>query len=231
MKRTTISILGMLVTWVIASMSAASAASPHAAQTSAPTETADAKIYGCIRGLEQILPGDYYACRALYHFQRKHYGQAVEMLEEAAHWANKDAQYALGLIYFHGDVPGFPANRPLSIAWLALSAERKDPTYVQTYSLVSVESSPAEIQAANQLWLKMGPEYGDKVAGLRALRRFNHEIAPIEQAADYGGSFYIRDYSPFPENALSIVRDLHARADRDFDGLVGTVTVGALQER
>lgn len=231
MKRTTIGILGMLVSGVIASMSTASAASSQASQTSAPTGTADAKIYGCMRGLEQILPGDYYACRAHYYFQRKHYRQAVEWLEESAHWANKDAQHALGMIYFHGDVPGFPANRPLAIAWLALSAERKDPTYVQAYSLVSMESSPAEIQAANQLWLKMSPEYGDKVAGLRALRRFNHEIAPIEWASDYGRSFYIRDYTPFPENALSIVRDLHARADRDFDGLVGTVTVGALQER
>ncbi len=232
MQRIKIGLAGILaVICLIAAMPAASASEPQTAQAPAPTEPADGKIYFCIEGLERILPGDYYACRAKYHFQREHYWRAISMLEESAYWANKTAQYTLGVIYFNGDTHGIPANRPLGIAWLALAAERKDPLYARAYVVARAHSTPEEIQAATGLWLKMRQKYGDSIAGLRALRRFNHEIVPLEEAANSGGLSYLSGYSPLPENAPSVVNDLHARADRDFDGLVGTVTVGALQEK
>lgn len=221
----------LVVICLIAAIPVASANSSQNEPTSASTAPAEGKIYGCIEGLEQILPGDYYACRARYHFQREHYQRAIEMLEESAYWANKDAQYTLGLMYFNGDTPGISANRPLGIAWLALSAERKNAVYAQTYAIARMKSTPDEIRAADQLWRKMKLKYGDKVAGLRALRRFNHEIEPLEDAASSDGIVSLSGYSQYPENAPAIVDDLHAQADKDFDGLVGTVTVGTLQEK
>lgn len=232
MQRTKIGLTGMLaVICLITAMPATSASEPQTTQAPASTEPADGKIYYCIEGLERILPGDYYACRAKYHLQREHYSRAISMLEESAYWANKAAQYTLGLIYFNGDTHDVPANRPLGIAWLALSAERKDPVYTQAYAVARAHSTPAEIQAATGLWLKMRRKYGDSTAGLRALRRFNHEIVPLEDAANSGGIVYLNGYSPLPENATSVVNDLHVRADKDFDGLIGTVTVGALQTK
>jgi hypothetical protein len=224
-------LLGWLVLGTLATVSIAVADDAPAAAASSAAAPADEKIYGCIEGYADVLPGEYYACRARYHFQRQHYGQAVEMLKDAAHWANKDAQYSLGLLYFNGDTPDVPANRPLALAWLALAAERKKPEYVQTYALVRLRSSPAEIQAAGVLWQKMHREYGDKVAGLRALRRFNQEIEELEHAANFGEVAYLDGYSRFPETANKVVDDLHAIADKEFDGLVGTVTVGSLQTK
>jgi len=217
---------------VLASVPAAFADSA-AATPAASAAPASGKMYwnSCIEGLEQILPGDFYACRARYYFQEEKNPRGVSELEEAAYWANKDAQYTLGLIYFNGDMKDVPANRPLALAWLDLSAERNDFAHQQTYAIARAKSSAVEIQAAEQLLKKMKLKYSDKVAGARAMRRFNHEIAPLEDAANSGGISYIRGYSPFPEDANTVVTRLHAEADKAFQGLIGTVTVGPLQVR
>jgi hypothetical protein len=191
--------------------------------------TADEKIAGCIEGLENILPGEYYACRALYDLQREHYGRAVDMLEESGHWANKNAQYMLGLIYFKGDTGDIAANRPLGLAWLALAAERGNPDFTETYARARARCTVAEVQQATKLYAKMKKEYGDRIAGPRAIRRYNHSIQPMEDAARSGGIAYINGFSPFPEVAQTLVNTLHAQAQNDFQGLEGVVTVGALE--
>jgi len=212
---------------VFGSVPAAFAESPAATQA----VPADEKINNCNRGLEQILPGDYYACEARYYFQNGHNQHGASELKEAAYWASKDAQFALGLMYFNGDMQGIPANRPLGLAWLALAAERNDFDRQRSYAIARAKSSEEDIQASEALLKKMQSTYGDKVAGLRAMRRFNHEIAPLEDAANTGGIVYLRGYSPFPEDANTVVAQLHAEADKAFQGLIGTVTVGPLQVR
>jgi hypothetical protein len=213
---------------LIAVLPIALARGSQVAGQDSPVTPKTERIYGCNEGLEHLLPGDYYACRAKYHFQRKHYGLMLGALEESAHWASKDSQYVLGLLYFNGDTPHVPANRPLALAWLALAAERKNPVYVQTYAAVRLQSSPAEIRSAGRLWKKMNLEYGDKVAGLRALHRFNREIRPLDDAGNFGGIVFLNGYTPTPESTFVVVRKLHMAADKDFEGLQGTVTVGGL---
>lgn len=207
------------------------AASPAiAAAPSATAPSMGKKIYYCHEGLEQFMPGDYYACRAKYYFQRGHYRLGLADLEESAHWANKNAQYTLGLLYSNGDVPGIPQNRPLGLAWLALSIERKNqPTYRQAYEHAYLHSSPADIAAANRLYKQLRTEYGDQVAGARAIHRFNREMWPFEVAAHEGGIQYVSDFTDYPEPAIHVVQALYQRAGKDFDGLQGSVTVGALQ--
>jgi TPR repeat protein len=209
------------------------AISTASAAQSDPTPPADdpaeQKISGCIEGLEGILPGEYYGCRALYNLQREHYARAVDMLEEAGYWANKNAQYMLGLIYFNGDTGNIAMNRPLGLAWMALAAERGNPDFRETYARARARLSPAEIDQATKLYLKLKLKYGDKVAGTRAIRRYNHSIQPMEEAARSGGIAYINGFSPFPEVAQALVNDLHSQAERDFQGLEGVVTVGAVQ--
>ncbi len=200
-------------------------------KTSAPAASPKKTVYYCSDGYERLLPGEYYACRARYHFERKHYSQMMETLEEAAHWSSKEAQYTLGLLYFNGDIPGIPANRPLAIAWLGLAAERKDAIYLHMYTLACLRSTPAEIRAGAALFRKMNLEYGDKVAGKLAVRRFNREMRPIEDAANSGRLMYLSGYSPFPEHGVTMLVRLHGMADRFFEGLTGTVTVGELQPK
>lgn len=201
---------------------------PQPTTSAASSKPAPHKIWYCLEGLERFFPGDYYACRAAYHLQRKHYWQFLEMTKEAAHWANKNAQYELGLVYFNGNIPGVPKNRPLGIAWLALAAERKNPTFQKTYTQACLQSSPGEIREAARLWKKLRPEYSDKTAGLRAIRRYNRAIQPFALAAGGGGIVYIRGFSDFPEPAMLVVKKLQDIADKDFADLQGTVTVGAL---
>lgn len=205
----------------------AAAASPAPPDT--PAQAGTEKIVYCLQGLESFFPGDYYACRAAYHLQRKHYGQFLEMLRESAHWANKNAQYELGLVYFNGDIPGIPMNRPLGLAWLALAAERKKPDFQQAYTTAYLRSSPQERAAAGDLWKAMLPKYGDKVAAPRAIRRYNRAMGPLYATAESGGITYISGFTPFPQSAFSVVKSLQDRADRDFDDLQGTVTVGVLK--
>lgn len=200
--------------------------------TGSPSEPfAKKTIYNCASGYERLLPGEYYGCRAIYHLQRKHYGQMMGTLEEAAHWANKDAQYALGMIYLDGKIPGIPANRPMAIAWLALAAERKDPTYFRTYSAVCLQSTPAEIRSGGALYRKMRLEYSDKVAGKLAIHRFNREIKPIDDAARSGGLMWLDGFSEYPESGITMLVKLHGMADEYFDGMTGTVTVGKLPSK
>lgn len=226
MKRIRLFMLGMVVTSLL---TPALAASTDAARATAEVP-ADSRIYNCIEGLATLLPGDYYACRARYYFERNDNSFGVSMLESAAYWAKKDAQYVLGLIYFNGDTSGFAANRPLGLAWLGLAAERKDPTYVRTYLAARARSTPADVSQADALRQKMSLKYGDKVAGKRALQRFSREMTSLEQTANGGGSIYLAGYSPYPENANTVVLDMHKRADRDFQGLIGTVTVGDIEK-
>ncbi len=207
----------------------ASAASDAAAGTPAAGKAKDQRIY-CMPGWERFLPGDYYACRARYHLQRKHPSQAVEMLKEAAYWANKDAQHVLGLIYVDGDIAGIPANRPLGVAWLALAAERKNANYVHDYAVAVLRSSPGDISSASQRYTALKKVYGDHVAGQRATRRFVREIKPLDDTAAMGGNFaYVSGLTPFPQSAFTLSQKIHEQAEKDFDGLQGTVTVGVLE--
>ena len=233
------------------------AASPAiAASPSATALPMGKKIYYCHEGLEQFMPGDYYACRAKYYFQRGHYRLGLADLEESAHWANKNAQYTLGVLYSNGDVPGIPQNRALGLAWLALSIERKNqPTYRQAYEHAYLHSSPADVAEANRLYKQLRTEYGDQIAGSRAVHRFNREMWPLEGASHQGGasytlgssasfpgrrpppgsvnsqlsSSYLAGFTDYPEPASKVVQALYERASTDFDGLQGWVTVGAVQ--
>jgi hypothetical protein len=206
---------------------AAASTSPDLSQQ-ALASTGGQKIFNCIDGLERILPGDYYGCRALYHLQRQHWSSFTESLRNAAYWANKNAQYLLGITYFNGDTGDIRANRPLGLAWLALAAERKNPDYVAAYAEAVARSSQAEKEQAARQYLKLKKDYSDKIAGTRAVQRFNHEIQPMQDAAQFGGFAFISGYGPFPEQASLVVKRLHDQAEKDFTGLMGTVTVGAI---
>lgn len=152
------------------------------------------------------------------------------MLKEAAYWANKDAQHVLGLAYVDGDIAGIPTNRPLGIAWLALAAERKNADYVHDYSFAVLQSSASDIASASQTYVALKRIYGDQVAGARATHRFIREIKPLDDAAAMGGNFaYIDGLTPFPQSAFTLSLKVHQQAEKDFDGLQGTVTVGVLE--
>ncbi|GFZ91054.1 hypothetical protein [Dyella caseinilytica] len=205
-------------------------AKPDAAQYEpAPDDSnppiSDKDIY-CPPAIEPILPGDYYACEARAAYGHDNGPKMIDMLQESAYWANKDAQYSLGLAFFNGDIPEVPQNRPLGLAWLALSAERKKSEYQLAYAEARSKSTPEEVRQALVLWRQMRTKYGDSVAAPRAIRRFNHAIEPIDEAAKDGGIVYIHGYAPSPQSAFAVANKLHEQASNDFDDIHGQVVVG-----
>ncbi|RDS78826.1 hypothetical protein DWU98_20895 [Dyella monticola] len=204
---------------------------PDKANEQAPDTASDAStvqedaIY-CPTALEPILPGDYYACEARAASGREHYTKMVDMLQEAAYWANKDAQYVLGLAYFNGDTPEVPQNRPLGLAWLALAAERKKPQYQLAYASARSKATPAELRRAVVEWRTLRLKYADRVAAPRAIRHFNHAIQSIDDAARDGGLVYLHGFSPYAQSAFAVANKLHDEADTDFSDIHGSVVVG-----
>jgi hypothetical protein len=198
-------------------------------------------IQGCAQGLERLLPGDYYFCAAARDMGRGHNASSRERLRDAAHWANKPAQFALGLMYFNGDEG--PSNRPLGLAWLALADERHDPRFEGAFVQAYTQATPAERAQANTYWLSLKEDYSDAVAGQRARRRYNNEMRDIVAASMFGGSVFIDGITP-PDgpgfgqfnngessrvsgsHGFAAFRTLNKAGDEFFRGMAGTVTVG-----
>jgi len=223
--------------------SVAGAASANQAASTSSDAKAEIRrtIQGCAQGLERLLPGDYYFCAAARDLSHGHNAASRERLRDAAHWASKPAQYALGLMYFNGDEG--PSNRPLGLAWLAIADERHDPRFEGAFVQAYTQATPAERAQANEYWLTLKEDYSDAVAGQRARRRFNNEMRDIEAASMFGGSVFIDGITP-PDgpgfgqfnsgessrvsgsHGFAVNRSLNKAGEAFFRGMAGTVTVG-----
>ena len=202
-----------------------------ATQAAPPTVDAPERngINVCAFGMEQILPGDYYACRAVYAMQHHDYRKAVELLEESASWANKNSQRVLGLVYFNGDSTGIRPNHPLGLAWLKLAAERHDPTIQKDFDGALARASQDEQLESERIFQSMKDKYGDDVAGKRAVKRYNEYVIPIKQASLQRNYVVLYDFGPNGQRADVVVAQLQTQAQQDFSGLVGNVVVGAVE--
>jgi TPR repeat protein len=165
----------------------------QAAERPVPLPNQQAKVADslqpCPGGLERFLPGEYYFCAAAQEFWSGHMGLARENLKDAARWASKPAQYALGVMYFNGDHA--QKNRPLGLAWLALAAERHDPAYEPAFISAYQHATPDELTQADAYWRDMKTTYADSVAAPRAGRQFDRAYKELEWAANFGGSVFI----------------------------------------
>ncbi|HKE49658.1 MAG TPA: hypothetical protein VKB52_16450 [Rhodanobacteraceae bacterium] len=125
----------------------------------------------------RFLPGIYYFQKGLDYYKKGQSQAAVDAWLVSAGWAMKDAQYNLGLAYFKGG--GVAADRPRGLAWLALAAERKDPTFQGSLATAWDGASEAEHQQANALWRELKKQYGDEAALPRARKRFDTEVGQL----------------------------------------------------
>lgn len=114
-------------------------------------------------------------------FRKGDFRHAVYMYKVAASWADKAAEYDLGLMYFRGE--GVAVDRPLGAAWMVLAAERGKPLYVHARDLMITSLTDAQFERMNELWSGLSETYGDKVA----LHRAKSYLAAI-QAQDNVGS-------------------------------------------
>ena len=208
-----------------------------------------AKAY-CPRGLERFLPGSYYYCVGGRDMATGNTARSRRMLQIAAGWGNKSAQFLLGMGYYKGDVE--PLDRPLGLAWMGLAVERRDPTYSAIFNSAWQRATPQERARAQTLWQAMLPTYGDARAARRAELRFKHERDALLARGTMGQQTCIAGLNVasisavFPEYTGNdttspcagaelpveiLAAKLDVYAEQLFDGWAGHVTVGPLQIR
>jgi hypothetical protein len=218
---------------------ALTASAATAAERPVPLPDQQAKVADslqpCPGGLERFLPGEYYFCAAAQAFWSGREGLARENLKDAARWASKPAEYALGIMYFNGDHA--ERNRPLGLAWLALAAERHDPAYEPGFVSAYHSATPQELEQANAYWSDLKATYADAVAAPRAERQFDRAYHDLAWAADFGGSVFIdgvimpttaaasADNLPL-QSGFSVGRILQAQRATYFYGYNSHVFVG-----
>ncbi len=130
----------------------------------------------CVDALFYFLPGNTDYCHGIHEWARGDYDSALFDLKDAAGWANKNAQYSLGLIYYNGH--HVAKNKPLGIAWLLLSAERRNPQHYVDVAVAAYRlATPDQRSQALALLKNMSPRYGDAFAAHRAKMHFRHAMA------------------------------------------------------
>jgi TPR repeat protein len=127
--------------------------------------------------IARYLPGLSFFQKGLDAYKRGRTAAAIDAWQSSAAWAMKDAQYNLGLAYFKGS--GVAADRPRGLAWLALAAERKNPTMQASLAAAWDSATDAEHQQANAIWRDLKKQYGDDVALPKAKKRFDTEVGQI----------------------------------------------------
>jgi TPR repeat protein len=127
--------------------------------------------------IARYLPGLSFFQKGLDAYKRGQTAAAIDAWQSSAVWAMKDAQYNLGLAYFKGS--GVAADRPRGLAWLALAAERKNPTMQASLAAAWDSATDAEHQQANAIWRDLKKQYGDDVALPKAKKRFDTEVGQI----------------------------------------------------
>lgn len=190
---------------------------------------AQSGIVGLDEEEARFLPGLYYFHKGCDYFRRGYPQSAVEAWEIAAYWAMKDAQYDLGIAYFRGR--GVETDRPRGLAWLALSAERKDAAFESSLAAAWDEATPEEHARANEIWRELRVRYGDAVALVRAQNRYDQELSHITGSrVGMPGHVQIWTHTAGHVDVAQFKADLQQRADRNFGKLpVGTVDIGPLE--
>ncbi|HEY4091855.1 MAG TPA: hypothetical protein VGN46_10090 [Luteibacter sp.] len=218
----------------------------QARQTSGDAELKQLVRY-CPISLERMLPGQYYFCAGASQFGQGHGRAARARMEDAARWASKPAQYVLGVMYINGD---YGLHDPaMGVAWLALASERHDKAYESTFIAEYSKLSVEQRRQADADWLELRADYSDAVAGKRAQRRFDVGMRDIREAEFFGGSIFLDGITPpsgfadgsfeggggvvpsrvGTQRAFGLSRSMEKVGQDYFHGMVGTVTVGEVE--
>jgi hypothetical protein len=136
-------------------------------------------------------------------FRRQDYHHAIYMYKVAASWADKSAEYDLGLVYFRGE--GVPVDRPLGTAWMVLAAERGNSLYVRARNLMVSLLTDAEFERMNELWNGLEKTYGDDGLALRRAKFYSAWVGAHDRTGTHlanGIAGNVRDAALGPGGSL-----------------------------
>lgn len=184
-------------------------------------------------------PGTEFLKRGNRFYRQGDYEAAVGNFQLASHWADKMAQFNLGMLYVNGE--GVERDPLRGWAWIELAAERDYPTYRDVAdSIWNQFTDEHREQALNILDEELKPRYGDEVGIARASSFIKRDM----RRKTLGGSRVGANRVLYVETKAGHLEsgDQYYHPDRwDFEKIVafetrlfkalgsGTVTLGELE--
>lgn len=165
----------------------------------------------------QNTPGHQFLERGNRFYRSGDYQAAADNFKQAAYWADKIAQFNLGLLHVNGE--GVSRDVLLGWAWIELAAERGDPTYRDVaddiWSKLAREHRTIARQILDQ---ELKPEYGDEVA----VDRTRHEMERHMRGVTAGGSRTGVTRVTYVEDAYGLMlgTDFYRPERRDFQEMM-----------
>ena len=123
---------------------------------------------------DEHTPGYYPKIRAMQAYERGDLSRAYSNFKLAAAWADKFAQFNVGMMYLNGEGTDYDPTR--AWAWIELSAERGYPQFVDAADTLWDLLSEWEQELAKQYFADiLLPKYGDHVAIRKTASKMRHE--------------------------------------------------------
>ena len=179
--------------------------------------------------VERFVPGRYFEYKAQFYLKNRDYRAALEMFELAGYWANKIAQYNVGIMYFNG-IGGLPVDKIRGVAWLGIAAEQHSDLADAALQAAYATLTPDQRQQANSTFRSLNDRYGDKVTLQRAMRHYEEERRNVT-GSHLGliGNMTIFN----PDKSFQSGNSYYAEQKKDFDDYINTmfghVDVGELK--
>ncbi|MDR3386694.1 MAG: hypothetical protein P4L92_06530 [Rudaea sp.] len=177
----------------------------------------------------RFVPGKYFEYKAQFYLKNRDYRAALEMFELAGYWANKIAQYNVGIMYFNG-IGSLPVDKIRGVAWLGIAAEQHGELADAALHAAYAELTPEQRTEADGVFRQLDAKYGDAVTLPRALNRYEEERRNITGShAGFVGNMIIQQ----PDGSFVSGNRFYADQKKEFDDYISTsfghVNVGALK--
>lgn len=178
-----------------------------------------------------FFPGKYFENKGQFYLRKKDYHTALKMFELSGFWANKIAQYNVGIMYFNGI--GIPVDRSRGVAWLRIAAQAHDDLADNVLQLATATLSADELAEVDQLTPELNAKYGDQVAVARALHHYSLALKSTTGShLGFIGNLSVSEASETgaqAQNGATYYASLNTQRDKLLNRITGHVTVGKVQ--
>ena len=178
----------------------------------------------------RYFPGQYFEQKAQFYLHRRDYREALRLFELSGYWANKVAQYNVGIMYFNGI--GVPVDKARGAAWLGIAAQAHEDLAEAALQAAYAQLSAEQRTRANTIFDELDGKYGDDVALTRALRQYRQDVALSLfgfGVTGPGSVMTVAGGRGLEENSVSFVHRMDAQRDALIAQIRGRVTVGAVK--
>jgi hypothetical protein len=177
----------------------------------------------------RFVPGKYFEHKAQFYLKNKDYRAALEMFELAGFWANKIAQYNVGIMYFNG-IGSLPVDRIRGVAWLGIAAEQHGELADAALQAAYAQLTPDQRAEADGIFRSLDEKYGDAVTLPRALNRYEEERRNVTGShVGFIGNMTVVNADGSFQSGNSFYADQKKEFDDYISSSFGHVNVGELK--